>query len=1084
MRGFRFDVVRRFMPRAAPVWGVALLLALTPPAAAQQADIRIVSDDAGHRLEVDGETVMVKGVNWDYFPIGTTTTYNFWAQPASFIQQALDREMSLLRAMGGNAIRVYNGIPARWIEYIYDTYGIWSIVNHPVGRYGVTLGGTYIPATDYSDETQRQLIIDEVVAMVEAQEGTRGLLMWLLGNENNYGLEWSSAETEDLPEGEQFAVKARYLYSLVGEVTAAIKAIDTTRPVAIANGDLQYLDIIAEEAGNLDVFGSNVYRGESFLDFFQRVEDEMGIPVMFTEFGADAFNARTLEEDQVTQARYLVEQWREIFEQSAGKGLVGNSIGGLTFQWTDGWWKFGQTDRLDIQDTNASWANDAYPEDFVEGDNNMNEEWWGIVAKGPTDAQGFYGLFPRAAYYALQEAYRLDPYGPGVDLAAIRAHFGSIRPIAAELMARADRAALLGQRTSMARFTGLRMEFETYSTGGESISTPEAAGRPTDQRPGFQGFDTKQSFYASFQANPASNIQADLTLNVLGAVPDNPIDEIFYENVGRTRRIEANGGNYDVSDFERLRVYQADVSWDDRLFSLDAFYRTGHYHWAYDGDFFNLYREANYGPNIDIYNGIAPVGVEFTGKRQFNGLSVAFGPELWWGANPAVMAKYTRPIAGWTVTGVFQEDITRQNNIASSFAVPQPENRKATLHMARTWRGVDIDLGGIWAGSKLVGRTFQIADGEPGDYTLLEDEIKDGDTFGAKAKLTVQRGAWNWYAIGSAMGLVADGGYDQTQIFTGYTLKDTGSGNQWQILSGLAYNTGNWSIAPNFMWNKPIVGPVPPRCVAGDTDQWGGRECIPGTTPARPRNILDDPFAVRLNRETTAGELVLTYDPTPATWMYTWDSDVQEDAEFAVSAGFTFRRHHTTADAAVGIGGDGRTAFAFPAGTPARDLWEARVRMVSKQPAGGPGVIANVYFGTSEPNGADLVPGTDERRALGSEIDRFGADLRFLAGRFKASAFAKFNDWGPYDYHRDFNLTFPMQLVGDVSWTLGLPDWLDDRSNTRFGIRGSYRTLDRYSPRYCPGFSPGPTGSPVCDPTAAGDDGREWEIRTYLHIGM
>ncbi|MBT8337861.1 MAG: glycosidase, partial [Gemmatimonadetes bacterium] len=518
MRGFGFDVARRVAQRWLPAMCVTLLLAV-PGAVEAQHDIQIVTDADGQRLVVDGETVMVKGVNWDYFPIGTTTTYSLWTQPASFIQQALDREMALLRAMGGNAIRVYNGIPARWIEYIYDTYGVWSIVNHPVGRYGVTLGGTYIPATDYSNETQRQLIIDEVVSMVEEQDGTRGLLMWLLGNENNYGLEWSSAETEDLPAGEQFAVKARYLYSLVGEVTAAIKEIDTARPVALANGDLQYLDIIAEEASNLDVFGSNVYRGDSFRDFFQRVQDEMGIPVMFTEFGADAFNARTMEEDQVTQARYLIEQWREIFEQSAGKGLVGNSIGGLTFQWTDGWWKFGQTERLDIQDTNASWANDAYPEDYVEGNNNMNEEWWGIIAKGPTDAQGFYGLYPRAAYYALQQAYELDPYGQGVDIASIRAHFSDISPVGTELMARADRATLLGQRTSLARFSGMRMEFETYSTGGDGISTPDEAGRPTDQSPGFQGFDTKQSFYASFQANPASNIQADLTVNLLGAVP-------------------------------------------------------------------------------------------------------------------------------------------------------------------------------------------------------------------------------------------------------------------------------------------------------------------------------------------------------------------------------------------------------------------------------------------------------------------------------------------------------------------------------------------------------------------------------------
>ena len=62
--------------------------------------------------------------------------------------------------------------------------------------------------------------------------------------------------------------------------------------MAIANGDLQYIDIIAEECQGLDVFGTNVYRGISARDLFQVVDDKLGIPVMFTEFGADAFNAR------------------------------------------------------------------------------------------------------------------------------------------------------------------------------------------------------------------------------------------------------------------------------------------------------------------------------------------------------------------------------------------------------------------------------------------------------------------------------------------------------------------------------------------------------------------------------------------------------------------------------------------------------------------------------------------------------------------------------------------------------------------------------------------------------------------------
>jgi hypothetical protein len=1035
---------------------LAFLVVLPMTLAAQRPEVRVIADGGGTKLQVNGEDFMVLGMNWDYYPIGTTTTYNFWGQPDEIIVAALAREMPLLQNMGVNAIRVYVGIPKRWVNYIYEQYGIFTILNHAVGRYGHNVYGVYDPNTDYSDPRVREAILAEVSEMVAEFQDSPGVLMWLLGNENNYGLVWSSAETEALPEGERDAARARHLYSLFGEVVQAVKAIDATRPVAMANGDLQYLDIIAEEVPGLDVFGSNVYRGISFRDLFDRVEATLGIPVMLTEFGADAFNAKELEEDQVTQARYLLAQWREIYENSYGKGLAGNAIGGLTFQWSDGWWKYRQTERLDIQDINASWPNDAYPEDYVEGRNNMNEEWWGITAKGRPDGKGLYELFPRAAYYALKDAYTLDPYGPETDLGAINAHFSSLDPQQAALAARADQAALGVNKLGPVRLSEVRMELETYSTGGERISTPDNPVEGSDQRPSFQGFDHLESFYVTAAVEPKPNFTGFMSVNILGNVPGNPIDEIFYENRGRTKTIQTADGSLALEDLERVKMYQAGFSWEDQSFRLEAFYRTGHYHWAYEGDFFNLYREANYGPNLDIYNGAAPLGVEFYGKGTLEGLALAFGPELWWGANPSLLAKYQRQIGPFLTTGLFQEDFQRSLTLNASFAVPPPENRRATIHVETEVGPFEVNLGGLWGGSKLEGRAFQIADGESGDYRLLEDEVQSSDTWGGKARVSFSSGRWNWYVQGAAMSLVASGGgFDQDQIFTGWTLKDSGSGNQWNVISGFTYSMGDFQIAPNFLWQKPLVGPIPSD--------------VPD--PGRPRNIIDDPFIVRANRETTAGELLLTYDPTPATWMYDWDSDEKEDANFAASVGFTYRHHPTTQDAAIGFLADGRTPFAFPGAPPAQDLWEVRARLISKaNPTVG--WIMNLYGGTGQANGDDV-----------RLVKRYGAEGRVLWSAFKFGAAARVNDWGPYDYHRDFNYTFPLQLTGDISRSFDLPGWFDN-PNTRFGIRGTYRTLNEYSNRYCPGTVPEPDGTATCDATLPGDNGREWEIRTYFQVGF
>lgn len=1028
------------------------------PASASH-DVKIINDEEGAILMVDGKKFMINGMNWDYFPIGTNFSYSLWKQSDELIREALDAEMAMLRNMGVNAIRQYTGVPRKWIEYIYENYGIYTMLNHSFGRYGLTLGSQWVANTEYSDPRVRELLLREVTEMVEEFNGTPGLLMFLLGNENNYGLFWEGAETEDIPmEDRKTTIRARAMYKLFNEAAVAMQKIDHSVPVAMCNGDLLFLDIIAEECKDVDIFGVNMYRGVSFGDAFQRVRAEYGKPIMFTEFGADAFNAVRNEEDQQSQAYYMLGNWQEIYENAAGLGKAENSIGGFTFQFSDGWWKYLQTSNLDVHDNNASWSNGGYLSDYIPGENNMNEEWFGICAKGPTSSAGLYELYPRAAYYALKEAHKIDPYEEGMTTEKIVGHFSGIELTEMVAKARADKAAMVSEKSRMVRIKGMRAELSTYNTGGKRISTPEDPVPGGLNYPDELGFDHMQSYYIDVEAKPSESVYGNVSVNILGNVAQNPIDEIFFENRGRTREVNTDQGNLKLSSIDRVKIYRSDFTWKSRYFDLKSFYRTGHYHWGYEGDFFGLYPEANYGPNIDIYNGEAPFGVEMAGKKSLTGFKVAFGPELWWGANPAVLVKYSRKIAGFDVTGIFHEDLDEQAPAVSSFAIPSPPTRRTTLHIKRAFGNLGIEVGGIWAGQPRVGETFQLVDGESGNYTVYEDQINSNDTWGGKMKVTLSAGPVMWYAQGAAMGLVAGGGADYTKTFTGWRLKDSGSGNQYNFLTGFALTLGSLQIAPNFLWQKPLIGPMPADVPA----------------PGRARNILDDPFAVRLNRETVAGELLLTYDPTPATWMYEWDNDMTEDAPFAISAGFVYRHHPTTQDAAIGILANGRTTFAFPGAPPARDLWEAYARIVSKATPDF-GFIANLLAGVAESNGSD------ERL-----IRRYSGDLRMVYKTTKLTTMIKVNDWGPYDYHRDFNLTYPLQMNIDLSTAVSKPKWFE-LPDTRIGLRFTRRSLDQYSPRYCPARTLDVNGEYTCDPTVPGyPNGCEWEIRTYLHfnIGM
>ena len=1023
---------------------------------AQADKISVIDNEQGMKLVVNGKDFMINGMNWDYFPIGTNFTYSLWNQSEEVIKGALDAEMGLLKNMGVNTIRVYTGIQPKWITYIYETYGIYTMLNHSFGRYGLTLNGVWTPVTDYRDPETKKFLLSEAVEMANTYKKTKGLLLFLLGNENNYGLFWAGAETEDFPDEEEKkkAVgekRGRPMFKLMNDAAIKMKSLDASHPVAICNGDVLFIDIIAEECPDIDIYGTNMYRGKSFGDAFKVVKDKLNKPILFTEFGADSFNALTNQEDQKMQAFFMVENWKEIYQNAAGLGKANNAIGGFTFQFSDGWWKLGQTKNLDVHDNGASWSNGGYYLDTKNGSNNMNEEWFGICAKGPTNSNGLYTLYPRAAYYALKKAHEINPYLSGINLNKVTNHFENIQLMDAVLRARGDKAALNGGGDKI-RISNLRAEFTTFNTGGSLITTPSTANEEESTYPNQLGFDHMESYFIGIEGNPAPNMRANVNFNILGNVASNQIDEIFYENRGRSYNVNTDDGNVQITDPNRVQVYNAEFEWNADSFDMRGFYRTGHYHWGDEGDFFGLYPEANYGPNLDIYNGEI-LGVEIDGKGALDGLKAAFGPQLWWGANPAILLKYRKRIGKFDVTGVYHEDIAEIGDALTSIAIPLPKTRRVTLHAKRQLGNLAVEVGGIWGGDPLNGREFQIAKGAPGNYVIYTDKINSKDNWGAKAKLTFQKGTFNWYGQAAYMGLVANGGADQTKTFTGWRLKDSGSGNQTNILSGFTYQMGDFQIAPNFLWQKPIVGAMP-----NDVDGVG-----------RLRNIQDDPFAVRANRETTAGELLISYDPTPGTWMYEWDNDRAEDAKLAFNLGFVFRHQPTTQDAAIGFLAN-RTSFAFPTSTPAKDLWEVNSRIVSKV---NPdlGVIANIYFGNAQSNGSD------ERL-----IERFGGDIRLIYNKIKLTHTFKINDWGPFDYHKDFNLTYPVQLMLDLSTTIGKPGWFI-LPNTQAGIRGTWRSMDQNSARYSPNASAEFATSPIISPVGF-PNGSEWEIRTYIHINI
>ncbi|MEL7536458.1 MAG: hypothetical protein AAFX44_10515 [Pseudomonadota bacterium] len=1020
---------------------VALFVCAPLVVQAQVDKVTAYKDENGWKLQVNGEDYYVKGMVWSYSPRGQNYSYNLFGQSDDYIRKVLDYDFGLMKAAGINTIRSFTMLPPRWVEYVYREHGIMSVINPLMGRYGYNVGGKWIPFTDYSDPLTRETLKRDMQEFVLRYKDTPGVLMFAFGNESNYGLSWSSFEIENLPVGEQQTAKARFLYSLYEEVISAGKSVAPNQLFSIVNGDIQYIDLIAELVPSLDILGSNVYRGPTFTDLWARVDEKLDLPVVFFEFGSDAFNARTFQEDQLSQALILKDQWQEMYNKSYGNGEEGNSIGAFVFEWRDEWWKYLQVERLNIQDTNASWSNQAYLFDWAEGKNNMNEEWFGVVALGLPDSDGVYAARPRMAYHVLAEVFAMDPYGDGKS--NINAAFANMDIDFLELKGDVDRLkAESFEDSRKLRFTGGRFlnEFALRSTEQELEE---------DGENGVE-FSDGQQLFLDFEFQPSDNLDGQMTLNVLGNVARKRALEFNYGDRGLPLTIQAQTAPETVSgalsesdltdtlitfnDRERVEIYDFEANYRGEAFDVNAFYHTPRFHWGFEGDFFGLVAEATDIPGIDVWDARAPVGAEIKGKGIFEGLTMVFGPEIFWGANPKFVVKYDFNLFNMAWTFIHSEDVSRLGQGANATEATIRETRQTTLYADKKFaNGMRLELGGMISAPERIDEVFDRVDGTG---NIFADEIDFEDTLSFKAKLSFPLFGAQAYVGAQHSGLVAESVVHHTTygLIDPTGLPYSSLGNRMEYEAGAQIFRGNWMIFPRVLYRDNLVHANPnldPQIVGGILQ--------PGAS-ARTRD--DDPFAVLNNREARSAEIFFTYDPTGATPFYDWDNAWREDAGFAFNFGGTYTEFPTPTDSEQFFFEPAGANAPFGVGLPPEDVWRLRSRMVFNT-ANNTRMIFDVTRAfeqsTGDPNG-----GTRKYWDMSYRII-WGGGKHSLIGYYLQDA------WGPYDFFRQFNVTFPEQFRFDYSYWLGggfggISDAISEQNATRIGIRTTFRTSDENSP--------------------------------------
>ncbi|MDJ0778571.1 MAG: hypothetical protein QNJ85_11965 [Gammaproteobacteria bacterium] len=1006
---------------------VAAALAFATSTQAAYERVTTLQDENGWKLQVDGRDFYVKGFVWGYTPRGANYTFNLWSEPEERIRAVLDHDFGLMAAAGVTANRSFTIIPPKWVTYIYEKYGIYSVINPLMGRYGASIDGVWVPFTDYSDQRTREVLKEEVFEVVRTYKDVPGVLMFALGNESNYGLSWSSFEIEDLPVGEQNREKAKFLYSLFGETIREAKEIAPEHLFTIVNGDIQYLDLIAEYASEMDVLGINAYRGISFEDkannvsMWRDVKEGFDRPIVFMEFGSDAFNARTFAEDEPAQAHYLRGQWQEIYNKSYGNGEEGNAIGGFVFEWRDEWWKYRQTENLDIQDRTASWANGGYKFDHVEGQNNMNEEWFGVARLGDINDDGVYIAEPRMAYDVLKEVWKEDPYG--MSRTAINASFGGIDMDTMQLRSDIRKIQAQNQENNKFRLVGGSFTGEMFVQGFDSDIDE-------DGEDGLTFSDGQMAFF-DFAFEPTRDIKGDMTVNLLANVADSNF-ELRYGDRGETLTVEGietttelgaiqiSREEVDITDNERIEIYDFQASYTTTGYDLNAFYHVPRYHWRYEGDYFGLLYETTDMEGQDIWNEKAPYGFEYVGKGETDGLKIVAGPEIYWGANPATIIKYQFGHNDKYSVVMF-EDIARRDESQSFTEATERQYRAVTLYgRFDPLENVQLEIGGIVANTEREGDDYdRVESGE-----IKVDQIDYEDTLGIKSTLTFNKGSTTESYIGlNLAGLVADGGEPHREW--GTDLPYSSLGNKYEIEGGVRKTWGVHTIYPRFLYRENVVD-ANPNIEAVTT----GPNLSPGIDS---RNREEDPFAVLDNREATSLELIYTYDPTPATYFYAWNVDMIEDAPMAFNLGLTATSYGTDTDAELFFFEGTRSNVPFGGGIAEEDVWQLKSKLVLN-PRKGLTQVYDVYIGEKQSTG---VP--DEET-----LEYYAVEAKLIVDKIHIyEGYVKVDDFGPYDFQEQFNIVYPLQLK--LEYARLLDALADEDRSSRYGIKLLYRELDELS---------------------------------------
>jgi len=322
-----------------------------------------------------------------------------------------------------------------------------------------------------------------------------------------------------------------------------------------------------------------------------------------------------------------------------------------------------------------------------------------------------------------------------------------------------------------------------------------------------------------------------------------------------------------------IKLINGYVEYEKGYIKTGFYYGIGHGDWRYEGDLFGLYPEAW---EIEKYLRVGgeptPYWFEFKYDGSPHKLDLILGPEISWGAKPAILGKYSYAERNRLWTLIYKEQAVEwgKTEDPESFDETWPEYKKKWWEWTHYehFREIEFSLRSKFLGiaNLQTGLLFapnrvdweytyveEVAEGTGylgSKYLIKNDKIKTTDGLAFKTILDTQYAPF----------------FDYFKVQ--YTRAGVMAGNTSEILLGFEKKPSKISsLYVEGIFRDPIIGPNP-YIYEGETPKE-----LRGPAVVTPRGE-EDPFTVTMyNRKAYIANIFFLFDPTPG-WFYRWQPNM------------------------------------------------------------------------------------------------------------------------------------------------------------------------------------------------------------------